>query len=212
MTMSTSRILWLTAAALYALFWFWYTPLGGPLTDAEVRHYLERFERDGADPVRLEQLHRFMTEDSGTQFIMVNLLDMADAPIELPATGPGAPADALLDHYMEHMYPALLLRACHPVFAGAVVGAALDVTGIEGADKWSRVALMRYRSRRDMLEIATDPAFDARHPYKLAALDKTVAVPVETQLYLSDPRLLLALGLLALAGLPTLIRGVRRPS
>jgi hypothetical protein len=151
-----------------------------------------------------------MEEDSGGQFIMVNVIDMAAEPAELPATGPGASADELLDHYMEHMYPELLRRACHPVFAGAVVGTALDLAGIEGAESWTRVALMRYRSRRDMLEISTNPAFGDRHDYKLAAMDKTIAIPVETQLYLSDPRALLALVLLMSVAFAGLISGALR--
>tara|TARA_B100000959_G_scaffold12825_1_gene12639 strand:+ start:326 stop:499 length:174 start_codon:yes stop_codon:yes gene_type:complete len=35
-----------------------------------------------------------------------------------------------------------------------------------------------------------------RHEFKIAALDKTIAYPIEMQLYLSDPRLLLGLILL----------------
>jgi hypothetical protein len=48
-----------------------------------------------------------------------------------------------------------------------------------------------------MLEIATDPRFGDRHDYKIAALDKTIAVPVEPRIYLVDARILLALLLVA---------------
>jgi hypothetical protein len=208
--MKTRVWLWLLPGVLYALFWFWYTPLGGPLTVAEIEHYVAVFETSGVSPERLAGLRRFMEEDSGGQFIMVNVIDMAAEPAELPATGPGASADELLDHYMEHMYPELFWRACHPVFVGAVVGTALDLAGIEGAESWTRVALMRYRSRRDMLEISTNPAFGDRHDYKLAAMDKTIAIPVETQLYLSDPRALLALVLLITVAFAGLISGALR--
>jgi hypothetical protein len=34
---------------------------------------------------------------------------------------------------------------------------------------------------------------NSKHEYKIAALEKTIAFPVETQLYLGDPRLLLGL-------------------
>jgi hypothetical protein len=208
--MKTRVWLWLLPGVLYALFWFWYTPQGGPLTAAEIERYVAAFETSGVSPERLARLRRFMEEDSGGQFIMVNVIDMVAEPAELPATGPGASADELLDHYMEHMYPELLRRASHPVFAGAVVGTALDLAGIDGAESWTRVALMRYRSRRDMLEIATNPAFGDRHDYKLAAMDKTIAIPVETQLYLSDPRALLALVLLMSVAFAGLISGALR--
>jgi hypothetical protein len=210
--MRRSRVaLWLVLAALYAGFWVWYTPLEGPLTAAEIDRILARVEGAGGNPERAGRLRRFMEEDTGRQFIMVNVIDMADDPVELPATGPGASADDLMGHYMEHMYPELLKRASHPVLLGEAVFSALDLVGIEGAESWSRVGLMRYRSRRDMVEIATDPAFGGRHEYKIAALDKTIAYPVEPQLYLSDLRLLLALALLALVALVDLLLSAVRP-
>ncbi len=46
------------------------------------------------------------------------------------------------------------------------------------------------------MEIITHPDMQGRHEFKIAALDKTIAYPIEMQLYLSDPRLLLALILL----------------
>ena len=70
---------------------------------------------------------------------------------------------------------------------------ALDVWGIDDAESWSFVGLVRYRSRRDLVEIATDPAFGNAHLYELAALQRTIAVPVEPILMLGSPRVLLAL-------------------
>jgi hypothetical protein len=191
-------VLWGVPVLLWAAFFAWYTNLSGPMTAAEVEAVVARLSAEGRDPVRIATLRRFMEEDTGRQFLMTNLLDAAEAPPALPATGPGADADALLNHYMAHMYPELFRRASHPVYAGAVAFQAMDVAGIAGAESWTRVALMRYRSRRDLIEIATNPAFDERHEYKLAALEKTIAMPTETQIYLSDPRWLLALVLLLL--------------
>lgn len=62
-------------------------------------------------------------------------------------------------------------------------------------------ALFRYRSRRSFLEIITNPDIGPRHEFKLAAMTKTIAYPVESVLYLSDPRLLLFL-ILALIAAP----------
>lgn len=201
MNLSGRTWLWALPFGLWALFTIWYTDFKGPLTSTEIERFSARLEAMGAPPERIQRLRRFMEEDSGRQFIMVNALDLTEEPPTLPATGPGAPAEALMAHYMEHMYPALFRRACHPVFAGMAVFPALDLVGIAGAENWTRVGLMRYRSRRDMLEISTNPVFGGRHEYKVAALEKTIAFPVETQLYLSDPRWLLALLLLAIVGL-----------
>jgi hypothetical protein len=211
----TRVALWLVPVLLYMVFWYWYTPTGGPLTAEEIEHFTARVTASataGGNPERIAQLRRFMAEDTGAPFVMVNLLDMADAPPTLPATGPDASADDLMDHYMAHMYGELFKRACHPVFFGPVVASALDLAGIDGAEAWTRVGLVRYRSRRDMLEIATDPRFGDRHEYKIAALDKTIAVPVEPRLHLADRRLLLALLLVSgVALLDILAFGLSRP-
>jgi hypothetical protein len=107
---------------------------------------------------------------------------------------------------MEHMIPALLIRASHPIFMGPAVYPAMDVVGIEGAENWNAGALMRYRSRRDFLEIVTNPVFKDKHHFKTAALEKTIAYPIEPDLQLGDPRLLLGLLLLALTSLTDLAR------
>ena len=58
---------------------------------------------------------------------------------------------------------------------------------------------MRYRSRRDMLEITINPAFSGSHEFKVAAMKKTIAFPLDPWFQLGDPRFVLALilGLIA---------------
>ncbi|MEM1197009.1 MAG: hypothetical protein AAGH57_12955 [Pseudomonadota bacterium] len=191
---------WLVPLLIYAGFWLWYTPLSGPMTPQEVDQAIADFSSGGEETEELARLRRFFEEDDGRPFIMVNVIDNADLPIELPATGPGASAEDLLNHYMEYMWPALLSRACHPLFAARSVGHSLDIVGIENAAVWDTAATMRYRSRRDLWKIAGDPRFAGRHEYKVAALDKTIAFPVQPQLMLSDPRLILLLLILAVLG------------
>jgi hypothetical protein len=197
---NTGVKLWLSLAIVYLVFTYWYTNTDGPLTASEVSSYSEKYA-DKATAKQLEALVSFMQSDQGNQFIMVNLLDMNPTPASSPmfnADMNGMSADQLLGHYMEHMYPALFKRASHPLFFGVAVAPALDIIGIEDARYWTQGALVRYRSRRDMLEIASNPDFDERHAYKLTALTKTIAFPVDVRLSLADPRLLLAMLLLIL--------------
>ena len=63
----------------------------------------------------------------------------------------------------------------------------------EGMHTWTQGAGVRYRSRRDLLEISTNPAFQGRHEFKIAAMQKTIAFPIDPWFQLGDPRLLLAL-------------------
>ena len=138
---------------------------------------------------------------SGRQFLMINNIDMNENPGDVEAAEPGEDAQSLMARYMEHMLPALLARACHPVMIGNAVYPAIDVIGIEGAAVWDQGGVVRYRSRRTFLDIVTNPVFGGKHHFKTAALEKTIAFPIETGLYLSDLRLLLGLVLLAITAL-----------
>lgn len=193
--------LWLIAALLYFVFFSWYTNFDGPMRDDEIEEVLKRIELSGRSRQSLKTLEHFMRTDTGSDFIMVNLLDMNESPPELPATGPGADAMQLVNHYMEHMYPEQFKRASHPIFFGRAVAEAMDISGIEGASHWDQGALFRYRSRRDIIAIATNPAFDERHDYKMAALTKTIAFPVEPVLYPGDVRIIFGLLLFSIFSL-----------
>lgn len=41
--------------------------------------------------------------------------------------------------------------------------------------------MMRYRSRRDLMILATDARFDFAHSFKLAAMEKTTSFPTQMQ-------------------------------
>jgi hypothetical protein len=192
--------LWLVLAALYGAFRLWYDGGGGPLSPEEASRYVALLEEQGGDPAQLAALREFLASDDGGDFVMANFIRFREDE---------AAARAQLDRYMAYMLPALLRRACHPVLAGPVVATALDLWGVEGAERWSMVGLVRYRSRRDLAEIATAPGFRAAHPFKEAAMQQTIAVPVEPALQLGSPRWLAALALVALGA--ALQPVVRRP-
>ncbi len=196
------KLSWGICVALWALFTFWYTDFGGPLSDAEIDEYLSRMDTGSGGAMNLERLRTFLENDTGRQFLMVNVVDYADDPPDMPGAAPGASAQDLMDIYMEHMYAQLFRRACHPTTAGGAVFGAMDLVGMNTVfrpEAWDMGAFMRYRSRRTFMDIITHPDMSDRHEFKMAALDKTVAFPIETQIYLGDPRLLLGLFLLVIA-------------
>ena len=202
--MKRSVWIWLAAAIPYTAFCWWYTNTDGPLSANEIEQFVAAMRSDGTEPERIENLRRFMEEDDGSQFLMVNVLDLAADPAPVPGVPADEPAAAVMARYMEHMYPELLKRASHPVFAGDAVFQAMDMAGVESldtADRWTQAALVRYRSRRDLLEIGLAPVFADKHVFKIAALEKTIAYPVEPTLYLSDLRLLLFLLLTAIVAI-----------
>jgi hypothetical protein len=187
-------VFWLVPAFLYLVFATWYTGLGGPLKPQEIQTLLAAMEARGISADRRQHMRRFMEEDTGRQIFVINALDMAENPTLPAGANPGATSDDLMNHYMEHMYPEQLKRASHPIFYGEAIADAIDLVGMgEEARHWERGAIFRYRSRRDLMEIATNPAFGERHDYKLAALDKTIAYPMESIINFGDPRVLLFL-------------------
>jgi hypothetical protein len=209
--MSKRTFLWLLPGAFYLLFVFWYTDFGGPLKPAEIDAFAMQLRENGGDEDRLAFIREFMQADTGRQFLMVNVLDMNDNPPDVEGAEPGETAWQLMDRYMEHMYPALLSRASHPVMMGTAIFRNMDTVGVTGADNWTDGALFRYRSRRSMMEIVSNPAFMGSHEFKMAALDKTIAYPIEMKLYYSDLRFVLGLLLLSVtAVLDILIFGRNR--
>ena len=201
--MTSRRKLWLGSIVLYALFVSWYTDFGGPLTEAEIQAYITK-TKDldlGGNPSARGALLEFLRNDTGGQFLMFNAVDLAKNPPQMEGAPANADAQTLLYLYMEHMIPALLSRASHPVVVGKSVADSVDLVGIEGAEEWSDGAIMRYRSRRTLIDIIGNPEFYERHDFKLAGLEKTIAYPVEPRVYLGDLRLLLGLFMLAITAL-----------
>jgi hypothetical protein len=200
--MSQRLALWLGCALLYGIFVGWYTDFGGPLTEAEIQDFVAKTDdRDLGGSATRETLLEFLRNDTGRQFLMINAVDLARNPPAIDGAPPNADGQTLIDLYMEHMIPELLSRASHPVVVGKSVANSLDLLGIEGAEEWSDGAIMRYRSRRTLMEIISNPEFYDRHDFKLAGLEKTIAYPIEPRIHLGDLRLLLGLFLLAATAL-----------
>ncbi len=190
--MSRNVTIWGVIGLLWAAFFLWYTNLQGPLTEAEIDAIVARLEARGGAAADIAALRDFLASDTGDDFVMLNVIEMND--------GADAAAAEALDEYMSYMWPALLSRASHPIFTGTAAAPALDVWGIEDASQWSSGTLMRYRSRRDMFEIAGNSEFQGSHEFKIAAMAKTIAFPLDPWMSFGDPRLLLAL-FLAVIGL-----------
>ena len=200
----------LILGSVYIVFFFWYTDIEGALSQEEIQGFLNKHEQNIIDnrsspnleelQLRMDFLRRFMEEDSGRQFIMVNNIEMDPDPGDVPGANSGESADELLSRYMEHMWPNLLKRASHPIFGGNAIWQSMDLVGIKGAETWDQMALMRYKSRRAFMEIITHPNMMDRHDFKVAAMQKTIAYPVEPFAYFSDLRIILGM-LMVIIGL-----------
>lgn len=192
--------IWLPAAALYVLFSLWYGNWSGPLRPAEIERYVDRLAAlpEGRDPERLAALRAFLESDDGGELFMVNLIRLQPDPVAVPGSAETAPAADVLARYTRPFLGGALRRATHPVFAGPAAGSYVEHWGVEPDPGWTFAGIVRYRSRRDLIELATDPSFQDIHRYKLAAIANTLAFPVAPSRIHLGPKLLVPL-LLALA-------------
>jgi hypothetical protein len=199
--MSTRAKIWILPALLYASFVFWYTDFGGPLREDEIETFKKAMHERGESEQWQAEVEKFMREDTGRQFLMVNIMDINENPPNVEGAEPGESAQQLAARYMEHMRGELTKRACHEAILGMAVSTSIDIMGIENVEVWDAASMMRYRSRRSLMEVLANADQKDSHRFKEAALQKTFAFPVEMVIYLSDLRLLLALVLLSLTAL-----------
>jgi hypothetical protein len=165
--MNRAKWIWLACLGLiYASFWIWYGGNGDPISEEEGLEMLAEIER--LHGVRLEDtpegsmsrnLRDMLPNDDGKEFYAVNL--------ETRAAGPEAQeAEA---KYAAIVMPLLLERGGHPVFLSERAGLMLGKYG-ENVD---RVAVVRYRSLRDLLDMIADEKMVEGNAFKNASLAHT---------------------------------------
>jgi hypothetical protein len=189
---------WIVAAIIYLAFRLWYDGWRKPLTPSEVEHFSQiigdRVER-GLEAQDIAIVRKFMEEDDGREFIMVNLIQFNPSPVTHPDSGEDVKAQELVQEYFKPLMKTFMRRAGHPVLVSRAVGGYLDAWGTPPDPGWHAAGLIRYRSRRDAMQASlSSPAFDGIHQYKVAALKQTFAFPtqIQTALYVS-PRVMVAL-------------------
>ena len=196
--------IWATALLVYLVFRLWYDGLRKPLTAKEVEEYTRLFEqRNDIEAVDLAVMRKFLEEDDGKEFIMMNLLQYNPSPMKHPDTGQDVQADSVLQEYFRPFMGQVIRRAGHPVIAGRAVGGYLDAWNTPPDPGWHGAGLIRYRSRRDIIELSLASAkFQDLHKYKVAALKQTISFPTHTQMGLyASPRVTVAMALALTAAL-----------
>ena len=162
-------------AILYALFFYWYTPFGGALTDEEIAYFTNIVRNaPGTDAETQARWVEFMESDTGGDWAMWNAVDLADHPAQIDGVNPGDTSEDVVNRYTEPFFAMTLSRASHPVMVGDAAAPGLDTFGIENAENWDSGLLVRYRSRRDLMEIMEQmlSTGDSIHAFKVAAVAK----------------------------------------
>ncbi|MGI9346187.1 MAG: hypothetical protein ACR2PW_07985 [Gammaproteobacteria bacterium] len=197
-------MIWGGVGLVYLVFWSWYTGLSPRLNEQEIRAYMQQMQQANYNQQALDRLEQFMRTDDGGDFIIVNNLHDRD-PDFIAANG--MTAEQAGQEYIDYMLGEITSRGGAPLFLAEVLGPTFDRAGLkqmvagystvtepeseldQDLDLWTSVALMRYRSRRDMMDILIQPGFAEQYPNKGASLVKTLAIPVRPVANLADLRL-----------------------
>jgi hypothetical protein len=206
--------IWIAAVLLYGVFWFWYVGTPRPLTGTEVDAHMATVAASGmgVTPEQVAMLRTFLEADDGREFFMLNLVRINQGPVVAPGATKESDARAVLDGYTRHFMPALFRRAGHPAFFGRAAGGYLEQWNVAPDPGWSFGAAIRYRSRRDMIELVVDPRFANAHEFKAAAIATTFAFPTSPGFVMVGPKIWVGLVLALVAALAQLALGAWGPS
>lgn len=156
------KITWAASlSALFIAFSAWYGGNGKPLTEAEgealIAQLWASYQKD--ETGLAENLEDMIANDDGKEFYAVNLEQWKT----------GEKAQAAGRAYSRTVLPLLIKRAGHPVFISHRAGVMMGDYG-EVVD---RVAVVRYRSLRDLINMANEPSLIEGSHHKFDALEHT---------------------------------------
>ena len=204
--------IWGTAAILYLAFVAWYFNWSGALSEDEIDAYITAFHNSkGTENTDTEIFRKFLQDDDGDEFVMQNLVKFHDDNIPHPTTGKPTNPRKILDGYFGPFTAALFKRAGHPVVVSQKVGGYIDSWETSADPGWDLSSLMRYRSRRDLVELVVNPSFEDIHVFKNAAIQQTASFPTQTVIsFFLSPKFFVPLLLLFFASLAQNVVGLFR--
>lgn len=193
---------WFVAAIVYVLFRLWYDNWRGPLKAAEIDRYMALAVKAWPEGVNdLAMIRRFLEADDGREFVMVNIVRLRSDTVPSPVTGEPMTGLQLIQAYLKVFSPTLLASGGVPYLSAGKIAGYVDPVNVAPDPGWSFAGLMRYRSRRDMMRLSTDPRFNAAHKFKLLAIANAMAFPARIMSgFALGPRVTVLLGLTVLAG------------
>ena len=185
--------IWGIALVIYALFWCWYIGFRKKVTSEEVESTMALFKEDGTWTEQQRQnLRHFFTNDDGKDFVMVNLL-LLKSPVN--------ESRKKLNTYQKIFLGSLLRKAGHPVMVAMATSGNVENVACDQDEGWGAAGMIRYRSRRDLMEMLPATIGSEHHGLKLAALERTFAFPASPWFLLGGPKLLVPLVIALIAAL-----------
>jgi hypothetical protein len=144
---------------------YWYRWSATPLSHPEIESYLARISAQTQVPGGrhdLPALRRFLEQDDGQPVYTVNLYrfrETADYPEGSGFSGSGIEA---YGRFSQIMVGLMIPRASHPAFSS---------DWSDQSSAWDRVVVVRYRSRRDLVDLFATDAFADASLHKWASIE-----------------------------------------
>ena len=157
------------------MFILWYRGWGKPLTSDEVENYFLTIRKNAGienepEPKFLKNFRELAKSDDGKEFIMVNLMKFKD-------NNPNSEAIKAHKRYSKEIIPLLLKNGSFPVFASKKSGQFITPDSV---DDWDEVAMVRYRSRRDLIKMVVQGSKNDLGKDKWKSMEKTFVFPVKS--------------------------------
>ena len=129
---------------------------------------------------------------------MVNLIRFRETSLYSKDSPWVAETDPMIAdaRYGDGVIPLLLKRGSLPIFVSSVSGRFINETTHGG---WDMVAMVRYRSVRDMLQMMVEMSSTDLADHKWAAIEQTHVFPVKPKISLVSLRLMIGILLLLFA-------------
>ena len=198
---------WVWGVALlgYAAFLGWYVNWRGPLPRAEIETLMAQMLASNVghgDQDEMPVIRRFLEEDDGREFFMLNVIRLSENDVADPDTGEMRPVRQVMAGYTRMFMPALFARGGHPALAARRIGGMVDTWGLKEVPEWSMMGYIRYRSRRDLAHLVCNPRFSGAHAFKFAAMPQTFNFPTRPMIMtLAGPRIWVGLSFALVAAM-----------
>ena len=191
------KIFYAVLLLVYLLGRSWYGGSGDPVKDAELESYIKALTSNagvrGKDTDKsVNYMRRLAEKDDGNEFIMVNLIRFRETSLYSKDSPWADETDPMLadTRYGDGVIPLLLKRGSLPIFVSSVSGRFINETT---HDEWDMVAMVRYRSVRDMLQMMVEMSSTDLADHKWAAIEQTHVFPVKPKISLVSLRLMIGI-------------------
>lgn len=181
--MTPARSTLLVTSLLYALFFFWYGGSSVPLTPEEADTIIDEIEKNAKarsgtqfDPALIDSFRVLTRNDDGREFYMLNLMRLRQKAVYPDGYDYDDDPQAAADRYAAAVIPELLIRGSLPILIGNYSSAFIPA---HPASDWDQIGIVRYRSRRDMLEMAREMSLRGGGEHKWASLEETIVFPIK---------------------------------